>query len=85
MTLTAAGEEVPVFWNTPATDAQLTDSALLIPQGPLTPGTTYHVAVKAATESGTDISREWEFTTAGEPPAGGARARAKRRPVSKSA
>lgn len=71
MTLTAAGEEIQVFWNTPANDAQLTDSALLIPQQPLMPGTTYHVAVKAATEGGTDISREWDFTTAGAPPSVG--------------
>ncbi len=72
MTLTtASGEEVPAFGNTPANDADLTDAALLIPASPLTPGTTYHVSVQAATEDGTDISREWDFTTAGKPPGRG--------------
>lgn len=66
MTLTTGGrEEVPAFWNTPATDPLLTDSAILIPQSPLMPGTTYHVTVKAATASGRDISQEWDFTTEG--------------------
>lgn len=69
LTATAGGEEVPTFQNTPATDPDLTYSAILIPAAPLSPGTAYHVSVTAAAEDGTGISREWDFTTAGKPSA----------------
>lgn len=65
---TQQGEAVDVLLNRPDNDDHLTNAALLIPDKPLTPGTTYHVAIKAMTEAGVDISREWDFTTAGEAP-----------------
>ncbi len=60
---TADGKPIPFFLNTPANDSELKNGALLIPQKPLRPATTYAVSVSAITALGQDISRAWRFTT----------------------
>ena len=57
---------VPVYVNTPSSDEELDNTALLIPRTPLAPGTTYRVTVEAVSAAGgRDISRTWRFTTSG--------------------
>lgn len=60
---TADGKPVPAYINTPANDDFLRNGVLILPKKALRPGTTYKVAITAATLSGQDISRSWSFTT----------------------
>lgn len=67
-TLVREGDDtpVPVYVNTPSSDEELDNTALLIPRAPLAPGTVYRVTVEATSAiDGRDISRTWRFTTSG--------------------
>lgn len=61
----AKGVAVDVALNTPANDPALKSGyrVLIIPKRPLRALTEYTVRVSARSESGTDLSREWRFTT----------------------
>jgi len=60
---TEKGEPVPFYLNTPDNDSHLTNGALLIPKQSLRQNTTYLVSIEASTQSGKNISRNWQFTT----------------------
>lgn len=66
-TLVRDADDAPVsaYVNTPASDEELDNTALLIPRAPLAPGTVYRVTVQATSADGKDISRTWRFTTSG--------------------
>lgn len=60
---TSGGDGVPFFLNTPANDDQLTNAVVIIPQKPLSHGTTYVARVTGEQSDGTPFQRVWRFTT----------------------
>lgn len=61
--MTAAGEPVPIWVNTPENDNFLKASAFITPKKPLAPGTTY-IATVTLHGDASGRSKTWSFTTA---------------------
>jgi hypothetical protein len=59
----STGANVDIWLQTPANDEFLTNAAIIIPQQPLLPGTTY-TATAEMTSGDKSFSKTWKFTTA---------------------
>jgi|GEM_PF-1372253 len=57
------GKDVPIWLNTPDNDSSLTLAAILIPQKPLRPNSTYKVGFDGSDENGQTVRAETSFST----------------------